>query len=190
MKIIYRNAAMNAGLEWYFTGRPCKHGHVAERKTKNGSCRECMQSISQNWYSKNKDKMKLSRAMRRDTINKRLRFNYKESPEKQIEWSRSWRSTNPAKSNATRARRRSVKIKATPSWANMNDILYFYEKAALATEANGILHHVDHIVPLQGKSVCGLHVAWNLQILTAKENISKGNRVWPNMWKVENDGTV
>lgn len=57
----------------------------------------------------------------------------------------------------------------------------FYELAKEMTEKTGVRHHVDHIVPLKSRIVCGLHNEFNLQVITAEENIRKHNRSWPEM---------
>jgi len=88
--------------------------------------------------------------------------------------------------NASVALRRSVKLKATPSWltqAQLNDITKIYKACTRVSESTGKTHHVDHIVPLQGHNVCGLHVPWNLAILPASMNLSKHNK--HNSWNDE-----
>ncbi|MDM0041827.1 HNH endonuclease signature motif containing protein [Variovorax sp. J22R193] len=77
---------------------------------------------------------------------------------------------------AASAKRRASKLQRTPAWADLKAIQAFYAEAKRLTLATGIVHHVDHIIPLQGKTVSGLHVANNLQILTAAENLKKNNR--------------
>ncbi len=91
---------------------------------------------------------------------------------------------NPAKSAAKVANRKAIKLSATPKWANTKDIEVIYEKCKRLTKWLGVKHHVDHIVPLNSKLVCGLHVDDNLQIIPAIDNIIKGNRIWPNDWRV------
>ncbi len=82
--------------------------------------------------------------------------------------------------NARCMKRYAAKIQATPKWltkAHFKEMEWFYIEAARLTKETGIKHEVDHIVPLQGENVRGLHVPWNLQILTKSENIIKGNKL-------------
>ncbi len=76
---------------------------------------------------------------------------------------------NPEKYRIASAKRRASKIQRTPVWADHLVISMIYEDCPEG-------HEVDHIIPLQGKNVSGLHVPWNLQYLTPEENLSKGNR--------------
>ena len=70
------------------------------------------------------------------------------------------------------------KIKAKPAWLTKDqekEILFYYSLAREVSSINGEMYHVDHIVPLNGKNVCGLHVPWNLQVLPSSENLRKSN---------------
>lgn len=92
---------------------------------------------------------------------------------------RAWDRANQHKKNARCAKRRAEKLKRTPLWLTKNqleEIAKIYKLAKEKTKLTGIEHHVDHIIPLQGKKVSGLHVSWNLRIVTATENMIKGNR--------------
>lgn len=87
---------------------------------------------------------------------------------------------NPGSDAARVAKRKADKMQRTPKWLSndhLKNIRKFYEQAQKITETTGVKHHVDHIVPLRGKTVSGLHVPWNLQILTASENGKKHNKL-------------
>jgi hypothetical protein len=79
---------------------------------------------------------------------------------------------------ATANKRYAAKLKRTPQWLTKDhwkQINNFYLEAADRQKVTGIKYEVDHIEPLQGENVSGLHVPWNLQILTKSENCKKGN---------------
>lgn len=86
-----------------------------------------------------------------------------------------WQRNRKDLVNAAVAKRKAIKKQAVPKWADLNVIKEVY------IEAKYMQMHVDHIVPLLSPLVCGLHVWDNLQLLDARTNISKGNRVWPDM---------
>lgn len=82
-----------------------------------------------------------------------------------------------AQALADGAARRAGVDKATPKWADRNKIKEIYKKCIAKSKDSGIKYEVDHIVPLKGVNVSGLHVHWNLQIIKATENRSKSNKV-------------
>jgi hypothetical protein len=86
---------------------------------------------------------------------------------------------NKSKVNAQVATRHAAKLQRTPPWAVLDKIEEMYELAQFATEESGVPYHVDHIIPLQGNNVSGLHIHENLQVIPATENLSKGNRFEP-----------
>lgn len=86
---------------------------------------------------------------------------------------------NPGKINAHAARRRAAKLLRTPPWLtaqDLADIAEIYVLCAERTKITGVPHAVDHVIPLMGRTVSGLHIAANLQIITASENSSKHNK--------------
>lgn len=126
----------------------------------------------------------------------RQRARYKDNPERELARYAAYRKShrgeinikalvrqkaNPEKYCALVAARNARKLKATPAWTDQEGIKDFYFSAKTLTDIFRTPYHVDHIVPLRSKLVCGLHVPANLQVLTGTDNISKGNRHWPDM---------
>lgn len=100
-----------------------------------------------------------------------------ENPEKRYEVARNWRLANLDRCASYASKRRAAELSAMPPWANMLAIQAFYEEARRLTEETGVPYHVDHIVPLQGNGVCGLHVETNLRVIPGPENVRKRAKV-------------
>jgi hypothetical protein len=94
-----------------------------------------------------------------------------------------WTDKNRAKVNTANSNRRAFKKKAMPLWLTkeqLQEIKDIYEDAQYLSNTHnydGFGYHVDHIIPLHNKSICGLHVPWNLRVIPAKENRIKNN-IW------------
>jgi 5-methylcytosine-specific restriction endonuclease McrA len=137
-----------------------KHGKYGVRS----KCKICMQEERVARIAKDPEKY------RADT--KRWRENNLERRRKQA---RRWLADNRATANKNLANYRAAKLKRTPLWADLVEIDYVYHAAQVIKDVYGTSWDVDHIIPLQGENVSGLHVQGNLQIMPPSQNRSKGN---------------
>lgn len=176
-----------AGLKRYFTGRPCPRGHVAERYTSSQGCVACaaerfaaVPPENKRAYvrhyrtgGKYRDYLARTRIERIARAAKRAAANPDATRESKRRWNRKnahlWRDYYVAHQKRCRA--------AAPKWLTKEqraEIRAIYQDAA--TRAGGPWE-VDHIVPLKGRGVCGLHVPWNLRVIPQSENRAKGNKL-------------
>lgn len=126
-------------------------------------------------FHKRKDTVDGLRAKCKECHNAHYRAKFQEDPEIKLERNRRHYRNNKAYYYAKSAKRRAAQLERTVSWANEDDIQLKYNTAKYLTELTGEQYHVDHIIPLQGERVSGLHVENNLRVILAKENLSKGN---------------
>ena len=91
-----------------------------------------------------------------------------------------YRKNNAGKINFRAMKRHSAKLLRTPKWLTPEQLFaveFMYLCSKEFTKQTGVEYHVDHIVPLQGENVSGLHVPWNLRCITAEANRKKSNKV-------------
>ena len=166
------------------TSAAWREAHRAETREKKRLKRlenlEAMRAKDKTYRETHPDQIRSTKAAYRATSMDKERASYKRwyerNKEKRSQQHLKWARANPGIANAITMRRWAAKLNATPAWADREAIEAIYVEAARLTRETGIKYEVDHIFPLQGRTVCGLHVSWNLQILTKIENIRKHNR--------------
>lgn len=219
--------ARETGHNLYYTGIPCKHGHLTYRYVSDRACSECvkakvkkasterggnarrwaaktveqLQAIYQKrkiYYEKTKEKRRAEKLasynklkqnlewveLRRKKTNAYRAVNGRLSEVSNPEVKRRYKQTEKGKLNslANDAKRRAAKMRRTPAWLTEEDywmIEQAYELAALRKKMFGFSWHVDHVIPLQGEMVSGLHVPTNLQVIPWIVNVSKANKYLP-----------
>lgn len=187
-----RATAKTTGATHYFTGLPCKYGHITLRVTQ-GACITCKKEQAarayvthhkdwlreyakteasrenkRRWYEKNKERV-IAKALAR-TVEDKTRYRA------------AWKANNPDKVLADGAARKRRNRDATPAWLTSEDLIAIrrvYAEARQRTKDTGVKHSVDHIIPLRGDEVSGLHVPWNLRVVTHVENSAKHNQLPP-----------
>lgn len=180
-----RKEAKDTGATHYFTGTPCKQGHIALRKVK-GSCVECLKS---EWQKGNKKRGLLPKSEASKEAGRKYyesnkvaviaRASARPAEEKKRHKTKH-KAENPEYYKALTSFRRKRNQQATPKWltqAQKQEIRSLYMIAQTTTNITGVRYVVDHIIPLINDAVCGLHVPWNLQVMTQEENLAKSNKI-------------
>ena len=146
-------------------------------------CHQCHRERNSEWAKENRERLSAkSAAWREENVsaaratNRRFKSKHKD---RLAALHADWAKRNRGKRNASSAKRKAVKLQATPAWANYQEIKEIYKTASLL----GPQFHVDHVIPLQGATVCGLHCEANLRIIPAQVNVAKHARYWPGMFE-------
>lgn len=157
----------------------------ARSKGRSSWCKECANARNRANYAANAEKHRArKRQYRKDNPEKIsvLNASYRAAHREDLNlYCSLWAQRNKDKKNAVRAQRRAQAKQATPIWVRSKYLRLFYRLAKEEGERLGVSLHVDHIVPLIHPRVCGLHNEFNLQLVTARANLSKQNRYWPDM---------
>lgn len=153
----------------FYSGKVCKDCKNKFRKSRAG----CSKTLE---YNKKYSKLRVYEYTEEKKEYSRKR--YLENKSHILSVNKKYRTENKDAHRERQSKRRSKKLLATPIWltdAQKAHIKRIYRLAVLIQDITGISYHVDHIIPLKGKDVCGLHTPENLQVLRADLNLQKSN---------------
>ena len=144
--------------------------------------KENQKRLAKEWYERNKElaKERASKWQKENIERKReIRAKWRDANrEHHNAYNREYFSNNKDKRAAYQGKRKAAQLQRTPKWLTESDLRMIeakYSLAAMLTRETGIIHHVDHIIPLQGKKVSGLHVFSNLRVILGTDNVKKSN---------------
>ena len=163
-----RELAIEKGEAHYDTGKPCMHGHMSKRNTASRRCMAC-----------DKIKVKVRNAANPEKTKLIKKAEYDKNRDRILAQKREYRQANKDKVNALAKAYKVNKIRRLPKWIGKEEMWLIKEAYALAklrTHIHGFSWHVDHVVPLQGELVSGLHTPENLQVIPWMETIKKKNK--------------
>jgi hypothetical protein len=145
--------------------KACKAMSDRQRKVNN---REQINAWKRAHHHRHKDRLL-------PQIKQRSSAWYENNKEHKARKAKEYAQANRPVMNAIAAKRRAVERNAVPSWADFSVIKFFFATRQYMTNETGFDWHVDHVVPLQGRYVCGLHVHNNLRVVPATDNLRKSN---------------
>jgi len=163
----------------------------------SNQCKECVKAQARAWYAANKkrktknskkwyennreyclakasDNGKIYRRENKQAVKQQRSDWYQANRDAKLKKNAEWKSNNRHKLTAYAAKRRAMLINAMPVWIDIAEIEFLYQERDRLTAETNIIHHVDHIIPINGVNVCGLHVPWNLRVIPAIDNLKKG----------------
>ena len=196
-----RAEAKAQGLKFYCTGKSCKHGHLSDRYTSTSICVACLQLAGVDRYKHNRETQYKSwrkwYEANKETHNARVKRWQQANKDKTRADAKAWAAANPEKVAAKTKRYRNAhpdkvtawavagvakRAKRVPAWLTEDDKWMLREAYALAkqrTQMFGFVWEVDHIIPLRGEAVSGLHVPTNIQVIPKILNRAKKNQYHP-----------
>ena len=162
-------------LSEYNKNSRCADGFLTACKACNKLLRQALKDVNPEVYERQLERARKFKRANRDECIESTKQWRRDNVEEVKAYARAYEAANVGARAALNATRRALKVNATVAWGDKEIIKGLYIESTRLTAETGVQYHVDHIIPLKGKFVCGLHVETNLQVITATENLRKNN---------------